>query len=97
MDDVVRAFQVQNLTGQKIFLLIKAQNNGPLVFEIYSRSLALCPQGTALCKLQHGECVKLPNRNYSTYEIHDLSKRNLQASEEQENGETVIIIEKNPN
>ncbi len=95
--DTIRAFQVQNMTGQKIFLLIKAKSNGPLIFEIYSRCLALCPPGTALCELKHEECAKLPNSNYGTYEIHNLSKRNLRANEERDNGEIVIIIEKDPN
>ncbi len=87
----------QNLTGQKIFLLIKARNNGQIKFKVYSTVPTSWPKETALYGLEHGTQVKIRDKNYTSYQVHNPSRRHFTLTEKRGANSLYIILEAVPN
>lgn len=81
----------QNQTGSNIFLLIKAKENGPIEFVVYSKRPVSYPGGAMLCELEPESGARIENKAYANYSVINRSGRSLSLSEEK-SGETVNII-----
>ena len=81
----------QNQTGQKIFLIIKAKENGPIKFTVYSKEPKSCPAGATPCDLENETGVKIGNKNYTTFHLSNRTGKDLSLFQKRE-GENVNLI-----
>lgn len=81
----------QNQTGRNIFLLIKAKENGPIEFAVYSKEPKSCPSGATLCELENETAVRIENKDYTTFSVSNRSGK-ITALFQKREGENVNII-----